>query len=370
MSVFKRINASDSVGARAVTGALLATVAAGGVTGAVMHKELTLSIDGETRDISTMAFSVESVLAENGVEPAPGDQVSADLSSAPRSGQVLTVNRLKEVELKLDGQPQIVQTHKNSVGEILAEQGLESALPSTSLDQPVPVAGGDVDVTLPKSVVVTDGGKTARTVIAARTVGELFERSGAPLSATDKVVPAADTPVRANMKIKVTRVRDEQVTVSEKVKPAEVVTEDPTLISGRKVVVRPGTPGKADVTYKLTTVNGKVTKREKVSENVLVASKPATVRLGTKPGAPFEPVGVWDQIAQCESTGNWNINTGNGFYGGIQFTQSTWESFGGLEYAARADMATREEQIAVGKKVQAGQGWGAWPLCTSRLGLR
>ncbi len=79
---------------------------------------------------------------------------------------------------------------------------------------------------------------------------------------------------------------------------------------------------------------------------------------------------VWDSLAQCESTGNWAINTGNGFSGGLQFTPSTWAGFGGTAYAPEAWQATREQQIAVAEKVQAAQGWGAWPACTSKLGLR
>ncbi|WP_114853738.1 resuscitation-promoting factor [Brachybacterium sp. YJGR34] len=79
---------------------------------------------------------------------------------------------------------------------------------------------------------------------------------------------------------------------------------------------------------------------------------------------------VWDRLAQCESGGNWSINTGNGFSGGLQFTKSTWLAFGGGQYAPVAHQATREQQIAVAKKVQAGQGWGAWPACTSKLGIR
>ena len=79
---------------------------------------------------------------------------------------------------------------------------------------------------------------------------------------------------------------------------------------------------------------------------------------------------MWDSIAQCESTGNWAINTGNGFFGGLQFTPSTWLSFGGGEYAPSAHLATREQQIAIAQKVQAAQGWGAWPACTAKLGLR
>ena len=70
--------------------------------------------------------------------------------------------------------------------------------------------------------------------------------------------------------------------------------------------------------------------------------------------------GEWDRVASCESGGNWAINTGNGYYGGLQFSQSTWTAFGGQEYAARADLATREQQIAVAERTLAGQGWAAW----------
>jgi hypothetical protein len=79
---------------------------------------------------------------------------------------------------------------------------------------------------------------------------------------------------------------------------------------------------------------------------------------------------VWDTIAACESGGNWAINTGNGYYGGLQFTQGTWAAYGGLEYAPRADLASPAEQIAVAERTLAGQGWGAWPSCASRAGLR
>ena len=71
----------------------------------------------------------------------------------------------------------------------------------------------------------------------------------------------------------------------------------------------------------------------------------------------------WDAIAQCESGGNWSINTGNGYYGGLQFTQQTWEAYGGLSYAPRADLASRAAQIAVAEKVYAAGGLGAWPVC-------
>lgn len=78
------------------------------------------------------------------------------------------------------------------------------------------------------------------------------------------------------------------------------------------------------------------------------------------------PASTWDSLAQCESGGNWGINTGNGYAGGLQFSPSTWAAYGGTGSAANA---SREQQIAVAEKVRAGQGWGAWPACAAKLGL-
>lgn len=89
----------------------------------------------------------------------------------------------------------------------------------------------------------------------------------------------------------------------------------------------------------------------------------------TAASAGAAPVDVWEKVAACESTSNWHINTGNGYYGGLQFTRSTWASFGGTAYAARADLATKDQQIAVAEKVLEGQGPGAWPVCSERAGL-
>ncbi|MEV7137331.1 transglycosylase family protein [Streptomyces tauricus] len=78
--------------------------------------------------------------------------------------------------------------------------------------------------------------------------------------------------------------------------------------------------------------------------------------------------GVWDRIAQCESGGNWHINTGNGYYGGLQFSVGSWRAYGGTAYASTADKASKAQQIAVATKLQRAQGWGAWPTCAARAG--
>jgi nucleoid-associated protein YgaU len=76
----------------------------------------------------------------------------------------------------------------------------------------------------------------------------------------------------------------------------------------------------------------------------------------------------WDNVAHCESGGNWHINTGNGYYGGLQFAQHTWVSFGGVQFAPRADLGTKAQQITVAERVLHGQGWGAWPVCSHYRG--
>lgn len=87
--------------------------------------------------------------------------------------------------------------------------------------------------------------------------------------------------------------------------------------------------------------------------------------------APAANAGVWDQLAQCEAGGNWSINTGNGYYGGLQFAPGTWTGNGGGQYAPTANQATREQQIAVAETIRTKSGgYGAWPACSAKLGLR
>ncbi len=78
----------------------------------------------------------------------------------------------------------------------------------------------------------------------------------------------------------------------------------------------------------------------------------------------------WDRLAQCESGGNWNANTGNGYHGGLQFSPGTWRAHGGGSYAGTANQATRSQQITIAEKVLRAQGWKAWPSCSRRAGLR
>ena len=130
-----------------------------------------------------------------------------------------------------------------------------------------------------------------------------------------------------------------------------------------------GVSGVRAVTYEL--VRHKLIKKP-VTEVILVGTKTAKKSSGSSSSSSSSssstPSGsVWDKLAQCESGGNWSINTGNGYYGGLQFSLSTWREYGGKGYPHQA---SRDEQIRIAKKLQAAAGWVSWPACSSKLGLR
>ena len=115
--------------------------------------------------------------------------------------------------------------------------------------------------------------------------------------------------------------------------------------------------------HRKPSTTGRAVARTAVAGAVLGAPMVAIV-----PAANAATDSTWDELAQCESTGNWAANTGNGFSGGLQFTPSTWKAFGGGEYASSAHQASRAEQIAVAENVLAEQGWNAWPSCSKKTG--
>src|SRR5262249_18120199 len=218
----------------------------------------------------------------------------------------------------------------------------------------------------PKTVHIDDGGVMTDRHLAAPHVEALLAAAGAPLQQADKVVPAPMTPVTEGMTVVVTRIRMDKATQRVPLPPAPQKIPDPTMNMSRQVVDDSGTPGEQDVTFAVSVVNGLETGRLPVANEVVTPARPSVVRIGAKPGTEVPPVtngATWDSIAACEAGGNWSINSGNGFYGGVQFDQNTWARNGGLRYAPRADLATREEQIAIASVTQSRQGWGAWPVC-------
>ena len=374
MSPFAKINSTKSPLLYSVVGALLLTLIVGGALAVVRHKTITLDVDGDMISLSTMSSSVGTALEDAGYPVDPKDALAPSADSSLSDGDTVVLRRARELALTVDGQPTTIWTTALTVDEALKQVDVSDDFAvSASRSHRLPLERTELDVVSPKTVSVSDGGAPAAEVkLAAVTVGDLLAAKNAPLEQADSVVPTADTSVTNGLTIQVTRDRTDTRVETQPIAPPENKVEDPELEKDKTVVENPGVPGERTATVEVKTVNGVEAGRTELSATVIKEPVAAVVKVGTKQAsAPaVSNASTWDAIAQCEATGNWAINTGNGFYGGLQFTQSTWEAFGGGQYAARADLASREQQIAIGEKVRAGQGWGAWPSCTSKLGLR
>lgn len=358
----------------AAVAALLVTLIVGAAMAIVNRKTVTVVVDGEQTTQTTMSRNVSGVLKAAGFYVNDRDLVRPALAATITDGATITLNRAREVALSLDGKVEKVWSTGLTAGEVLDQLHLPGEVfVSPARNERLPLEGAALSISSPHSVSLLDGfGNPVDVRLAAPTVGEFLAVAGIPLIQQDSVEPAATTPLTDGLRIVVTRKRIENRVETMPLDPPENVIEDPTLNMSRTVVESPGAPGVQDVTFAVTMVNGKEVDRQPIASNVTVTAQPKTVRKGAKPGTEVPPVrdgAIWDALARCESTGNWGINTGNGYYGGIQFDQNTWERQGGLKYAPRADLATREEQIAIAEVTRARQGWGAWPACTSRLGL-
>ncbi|WP_067848145.1 resuscitation-promoting factor [Nocardia lijiangensis] len=374
MSPFTRINQSRSPLLYAAVAALLLTLIVGASLAIVNRKTVTVVVDGEQAILTTMSRNVDGVLRAAGFDLTDRDLVRPGRGSAVTDGATIVLNRARQVALTVDGRPETVWTTGLTAGEALTQLNIPGdRYVWPARDERLPLAGATLRIATPRSVSLLDGiGNPIDVRLAAPTVGEFLSAAGIPLIEQDSVEPAPSTPLADGLRIVVTRKRVERHTETLPLDPPENVIEDPDLNISRTVVENPGVPGVHDVTFAVTRVNGEEVDRRPIDSVVSVPAQPKTVRKGAKPGTEVPPVRdgqIWDALARCESNGNWAINTGNGYYGGIQFDQSTWERQGGLRYAPRADMATREEQIAIAEVTRARQGWGAWPACTSRLGL-
>ncbi|MFE3543512.1 transglycosylase family protein [Nocardia sp. NPDC059177] len=374
MSAFARINSSRSPLLYAAVAAMLLILLAGASLAIVNHKTVALVVDGERTELSTMSRDVRAILGDAGYEISEHDEVIPAAGAKVSDGATITLNRGREITLTVDGVERTVWTTGNTAGDALAQMQIPAdthVVPTRT--EELPLEGAALSVYSPRTIVLIDGGAAPVDVrLAAATVGEFLAAAGVPLANEDFAEPAADSPLTEGMTVTVTRQRTEERTEVLPLEPTETVIEDVTMNMSRTVVENPGVPGLHEATFAVTMVNGVEASRVQVNSKVITPAQPKTIRKGAKPGTEVPEVkdgAIWDALARCESTGNWAINTGNGYYGGIQFDQSTWERQGGLRYAPRADLATREEQIAIAEVTRARQGWGAWPACTGRLGL-
>ena len=368
MHALTRLQQASSPALRLTLGALLLTLATGGAIAIDSHKTVTLDVDGSAMTVTTMKSRVADIVAENGFEVGERDELEPAAGRHIGDAATIVLRRGRPLEVSLDGrEPAQLWTTASTVGAALHQLSMADAAPATiNPDSRVPLAGMVLPVVSAKTVEIVDGDALRTVRLAAPDVGSLLAAAGVPLEQRDISIPEASAPVTDGMQITVTRMRIEKVTERVPLEAPVRKVDDPTLNVGRQRVDDAGASGEQDVIFAVAIVNGTETGRLPVANTVVVPAREKVVRVGTKPGTDVPEVSNaarWDAIASCESTGNWAINTGNGYYGGLQFDQNTWERNGGLRYAERADLATREEQIAIAEVTRARQGWGAWPVC-------
>jgi uncharacterized protein YabE (DUF348 family) len=265
------------------------------------------------------------------------------------NGSVINVNLAKAVKVSLDG----------------AEKTVNTTAPD--------VDGSFVAISTPKTVSILADGKAAKTTTTATTVGEVLKDAGVKLAGADRTSQPANAHVVNNMVIKVSRVdTSKTATVTEEVPFQTLTTDSAELLKGEEEITQAGVPGTVTKKYKLVLVDGreasrtlvsKTATREPVTEKVTVGTKakpkPAAANTGAAAPAMMNEA-MWDKIAQCESGGNWSINSGNGYYGGLQFDIQTWIGAGGGAYAPNASQATKAQQIDIANRVYAQRGLQPW----------
>jgi uncharacterized protein YabE (DUF348 family) len=375
LNYLHKLHEARSPQLRLLVATLLVALTFAGGYAVVAHKTVTLTVDGASVTVSTMKSHVIDVVQENGFDVGERDDLYPAANDTIQQSETIVLRRSRPLQISLDGRnSRQVWTTASTVQEALAQLSMTDTAPAAaSRGSRVPLEGMSLPVVGARTVQINDAGVIRTVRLAAANVAGFLEAAGVPLQQSDTVVPAANSPVADGMQIQVTRVRIARLTQTVPLAPDNKEVPDVTMNMSRQVVDDPGTPGTQDVTYAVATVNGVETGRLPVANVVIVPARDGQIRIGAKPGTEVPEVAqgdTWDALSRCEAGGNWAINTGNGFYGGVQFDQNTWERNGGLRYAQRADLATREEQIAIAEITRARQGWGAWPVCSGRLGVR
>jgi resuscitation-promoting factor RpfB len=365
------------VATRATVLAALLTVAGGGAAALAMDRSVTVEVDGQERTLHTFAGDVAGVLEAAGVEVRPQDRVSPALPAEVADGARIVVEHARPLTLSEGGTQRQVWTTASFVQEALADLGLDPSLvrASAAPDAPIPLDGLALEVSLPRAVTLVDGaGPQVPLTTTAGTVAGLLAEQGVVLGPDDVAYPGPAAVLTEGTAVQVVRKDVSEVVEVREIPQPEQVVEDPELPRGERAVVDPGRPGEQTAVVRVYRENGQEVRREQVRAGSTTPPAPRVVRVGTgeqvRTAPPVSDGGVWDRLAYCEATGNWSINTGNGYYGGLQFDRRTWHAYGGDEYADLPHQASREEQIAVASRLRDDRGgYGAWPSCSRKLGL-
>ncbi|OAH14101.1 resuscitation-promoting factor [Streptomyces jeddahensis] len=356
---------------RIVPQALVVALLAGGTTAFVADdKVVQLTVDGRPRTLHTFADSVGELLAGEGLDVGDHDIVAPAPSTALSGGDEVVVRFGRLMHLTLDGQRRSLWTTAGTVDEALRQLRVraEGAYLSASRSEPIGRRGLRLDVRTKRTVTIMADGLEWTFPTNAATVREAVEKAGIRLSGEDTTSAAPGSFPYDGQRITVLRVTGGREVREEPI-PFEVEkTSDPTLFRGTEVVERAGRQGTRRVTYALRTVNGVRQQPRPVRSEVLRAPETRLVRVGTR-ALPTSVEGAeglnWDALARCESGGRPRVVDPSGRYGGLyQFDRRTWRSVGGT---GRPQDATPAEQTYRAKKLYVSRGTNPWPHCGRRL---
>jgi resuscitation-promoting factor RpfB len=351
-----------------------------------LNKSVTLSIDGQASQVSTSADTVGALLESKGIEVTSHDVVAPNLDAKVAEGTRVAVKFGRQVTFTVDGAQQTIWTTATTVNEALGALAIDlaGAQLSTSRSSGIGRQGLTIIIATEKTVIIIDAGKKRTVTTTGQTLADALAAAKITVDRNDKLSANPSVRLVDGSKFTFTRIDIKSKTKKIKVDFDTTRKKTSTLKKGDTKVDTPGVTGVRAVTYRLVQHNGKIVSRTKIKSKLLKKPVTTIILVGTKtPTAEKSSSGsssgssssssstpsgsVWDKLAQCESGGNWSINTGNGYYGGLQFSLSTWRAYGG---SGMPHQASREQQIAIAKKLQADAGWGSWPACSSKLGLR
>ncbi len=207
------------------------------------------------------------------------------------------------------------------------------------------------------------GGPTRTVEVkGADTVAEAITKLKLKVDGNDRVTPSRNTRLTNGMKLTIDVVSGKTLIKKVTLKYKTINKKTKSLYKGDRQRARTGHNGKANRAYRLTIVNGKVTAKKMVRQRIItkVVNKVVLIGTNTKHRINLARLAKWNKIAKCESSGNWHLNTGNGYYGGLQFNLETWRSVKGQHFARYPHKATKREQITVANRLYAKRGFQPW----------
>ena len=353
---------------RPVKSVLLALVLLGLVGGSVAffaaQKSLTLTVDGQAREVRTYAGTVGEVLEDEGLQTQSHDVVLPDSDATVADGDTVVLNRARPLTLTVDGVESEVYVTALSVDEALAQLGYraDGLVVSASRSERLPLDGMALSITTPKDVTLVVDGQERVVTTTAATAGGLLAEQGIALGATDRTSMYPEQALLAHMRLQVFRVQVGEVAVPTPLDYETVETEDPNAVEGDDTVTQEGVEGEQVTTYRVTVTDGVETGREQLATTVTREPVDELVTVGTKarPAGSIPPTADglnWAAVAKCESGGNPRAVNPAGYYGLYQFSLPTWRSVGGT---GNPTDASPEEQLMRAQMLYARSGPGQW----------